>query len=151
VADSVHYLLETLKDPLPNVGEENGTTKGRRRTYRMHGSSPTWQEIFDILENITGRKYQVSYLDIEGAQQEEAEALRDGDVDKELSASHKLIQAAEVHCCQNLGIMTAFRVSNPRNWRTRFEKLMTPSGTRRCMAYCKIVSYGISFWENNED
>ncbi|KAH8815301.1 hypothetical protein F5884DRAFT_841320 [Xylogone sp. PMI_703] len=95
VEDSIKYLIETLKDPLPDVKEEAGATKGRRRSYRFHGSSPTWQEIFDILKRITGREYQVTYLDVESAKHEEADAIREGDVDKELSASHKLIQGRE--------------------------------------------------------
>lgn len=95
VADSVNYLVATLSVPLPGMGEEQGNTKGRQRTYRIHGSSPTWQEIFDILKRVTGREYQVAYLDVESAQLEEAEARRNGNVDMELSASHKLIQGRE--------------------------------------------------------
>jgi hypothetical protein len=89
------YITETLTDPMPEVGENEGETKGRRRTYRISGQSPTWKEIFDALDTITGRKYEVTYLDVETAQHEEADALRDGDVDKELAASHKLIQGRE--------------------------------------------------------
>jgi hypothetical protein len=37
----------------------------------------------------------VTYLDVESAKQEEAEAIREGNVDKELAASHKLIQGRE--------------------------------------------------------
>ncbi|RFU24903.1 hypothetical protein B7463_g11433, partial [Scytalidium lignicola] len=95
VADGVKFIVATLKDPLPDLDETQGTTKGRRRTYRIHGSSPTWQEIFDLLEKITSRKYKVTYLDVESAKLEEAEAVRLGDVDMELSASHKLIQGRE--------------------------------------------------------
>jgi hypothetical protein len=90
--DTVAYLIETLKDPLPDVGAEIGNTKGRRRTYRMHGSSPTWSQIFETLKDITGREYQVTYLDVESAKEEEQQAIADGDVDAELAASHKLIQ-----------------------------------------------------------
>jgi hypothetical protein len=95
VSDSIKYLIETLKDPLPDIGSEQGTTKGRRRTYRMHGHSPTYGEIFDIWERVTGKKYEVTYLDVEGATQERREAIREGDVDKELAASHKFIQGSE--------------------------------------------------------
>jgi hypothetical protein len=88
----VAYLIETLKDPLPDVGAQIGNTKGRRRTYRMHGSSPTWSEIFEALKDITGTEYQVTYLDVKSAKEEEQQAIADGDVDAELAASHKLVQ-----------------------------------------------------------
>ena len=90
--DAVAYLIETLKDPLPDMGAGVGSTKGRRRTYRMHGSSPTWGEIFATLKEITGKEYQVTYLDVESAKEEEQQAVADGDVDAELAASHKLVQ-----------------------------------------------------------
>jgi hypothetical protein len=93
--DTVAYLIETLKDPLPDVGADVGSTKGRRRTYRMNGSSPTWDDIFETLKDITGKEYQVTYLDVESAKEEELQAIADGDVDAELAASHKLIQGRE--------------------------------------------------------
>jgi hypothetical protein len=96
--DTVAYLVETLKDPLPEVGASVGSTKGRRRTYRMHGSSPTWAEIFETLKEITGKEYEVTYLDVESAKEEEQQAIADGDVDAELAASHKLIQGRAGTC-----------------------------------------------------
>ena len=87
-ADSAKYLVETLKEPLT-------TAKGARRTYRISGSDPTYTEIFEILERVTGKRYEVTYLDVESAKDEEAEAKKAGNVDAELSASHKLIQGRE--------------------------------------------------------
>ncbi|KIW30498.1 uncharacterized protein PV07_06240 [Cladophialophora immunda] len=87
--DSARYLVETLKEPL------SPQAKGRRRTYRISGSDPTYAEIFEILERVTGRKYDVTYLDVESAKQEEAQAKVSGDIDAELAASHKLIQGRE--------------------------------------------------------
>jgi hypothetical protein len=93
--DTIAYLIETLKEPLPEVGADFGNTKGQRRTYRTHGSSPTWREIFGTLKDISGKEYQVTYLDVESANEEEQQAIANGDVDAELAASHKLIQGQE--------------------------------------------------------
>lgn len=90
VDDTVAYIVESLKDPLEGKG-----SKGRRRTYRLHGGSPTWGEIFGLLKKVTGREYQVTYLDVESAQHEEKEAIERGDVEAELAASHKLIQGRQ--------------------------------------------------------
>ncbi|OAL21433.1 hypothetical protein AYO20_11370 [Fonsecaea nubica] len=87
--DSARYLVETLKEPL------SPDAKGNRRTYRISGSNPTYAEIFEVLERVTGRKYNVAYLDVESAQREEAQARDAGDVDAELAASHKLVQGRE--------------------------------------------------------
>ncbi|KAM0254973.1 hypothetical protein ACHAQJ_006201 [Trichoderma viride] len=86
IADSIAYTVETLRHPFSTA--ENG----HRRTYRFHGSSPTWKEIFDKLETITGHKYEVTYHDVETAVEKEARAKRLGDVELELEASHQLIQ-----------------------------------------------------------
>jgi hypothetical protein len=48
--------------------------------------------MFSILQNITGRNYDVTYLDVETATEEERDGQERGDVDAELSASHKIIQ-----------------------------------------------------------
>jgi hypothetical protein len=61
----------------------------------MHGGSPTWREIFGTLKDTTGKEYQVTYLDVESANEEEQQAIANGDVDAELAASHKLIQGRE--------------------------------------------------------
>jgi hypothetical protein len=52
--DTIAYLIETLKQPLLGVGAGFGNQKGRRRTYHVHGSAPTWREIPGALEDITG-------------------------------------------------------------------------------------------------
>ncbi|OAP62392.1 hypothetical protein AYL99_04595 [Fonsecaea erecta] len=88
-ADSARYLVETLKEPL------SPKAKGNRRTYRISGTNITYAEIFEILERVTGRQYDVTYLDVESAQHEEAQSKTAGDVDAELAASHKLIQGRE--------------------------------------------------------
>ncbi|KIW15123.1 hypothetical protein PV08_07910 [Exophiala spinifera] len=88
-ADSAKYLVETLKEPLSD------DSKGKQRTYRISGSNPTYAEIFEILERVTGKKYEVTYLDVESAKEEEPQAKRAGDIDAELAASHKLIQGRE--------------------------------------------------------
>lgn len=87
--DSARYLVETLKEPLSDQA------KGRQRTYRISGADVTYAEIFEILERLTGRKYEVTYLDVESAKAEEAEAKKTGNVNAELAASHKLIQGRE--------------------------------------------------------
>lgn len=84
--DAIAYTMETLRHPFSTLNN------GHRRTYRFHGSSPTWNEIFDELETITGRKYTVTYHDVETAIEKEARAKRLGDVELELEASHQLIQ-----------------------------------------------------------
>ena len=93
--NAADYVVATLLDPLPDVNDDPGKSKGRRRTYRFGGETLSWKEIFESLERITGYAYRVTYLDVESAAREEAEAKREGDVDKELDASHKLIQGRE--------------------------------------------------------
>lgn len=44
---------------------------------------------------MTGREYQVNYLNVEAARLEEQAAKEKGDIDAELSASHKLIQGRQ--------------------------------------------------------
>jgi len=70
-------------------------TDARRRAYRFSESSPTYATLFKTLEILTGREYHVEYLDVETAQLEEQAAKQSGDVDEELSASHKLIQGRQ--------------------------------------------------------
>ncbi|KAI9695584.1 MAG: hypothetical protein M1820_008509 [Bogoriella megaspora] len=94
-ADCARYLVESLKDPVPDLGEPTKSTKGRQRTYRVSGANISWQELFRIVEKIRGLTYQVTYLDVEEASKEEADALKEEDIEKELAASHKLIQGRE--------------------------------------------------------
>jgi hypothetical protein len=84
--DAAAYVVASLKSL---------TSEDERRTLRLSSASPTYEEIFSILQKITGRKYDVTYLDVETAKEEEKEAQARGDVDAELSASHKLIQGLE--------------------------------------------------------
>lgn len=86
--DAAAYIVETLLDPC-------GSTDTRRRTYRFSESSPTYATLFRTLKTVTGREYHVEYLDVETAQLEEQAAKQSGDVDAELSASHKLIQGRQ--------------------------------------------------------
>ena len=84
--DAAAYVVASLKALASN---------DERRTLRLSSASPTYKEIFSTLEKVTGRKYGVTYLDVETATEEEKEAKARGDVDAELSASHKLIQGLE--------------------------------------------------------
>jgi hypothetical protein len=89
-ADAAAYTVQTLLDPLGAT-----ETGGRRRTYRFSESSPSYATLFDTLRTVTGREYQVEYLDVEEAQLEEQAAKQSGDVGAELAASHKLIQGRQ--------------------------------------------------------
>jgi hypothetical protein len=109
--DTVAYLAEMLKDPLPEVGANVGSTKGRRRTYRMHGSSPTWAKIFETLKGTTGKEYEVTYLDVESAKEKEQQAIADGNVDAELAAGR---------ACLSRETTTGSQRSNLRAWRSAF-------------------------------
>ena len=84
--DAAAYVVATLRLPVE---------PGAHRSFRLSTSSPTYEEIFDILRRITGNQYQVTYLQVESANDEEKAAQAAGDVDAELSASHKLIQGLE--------------------------------------------------------
>jgi hypothetical protein len=88
--DAAEYIVATVKAPL-----EYSQPDGFRRTFRISESSPTYSEIFDILKNITGGAYEVKYLPVEDAVQEEMDAKARGDIEAELSASHKLIQGRQ--------------------------------------------------------
>lgn len=80
------YLIATLLDPLPDTPE---------RTYRISGGDFSWTEIFSALEAVQGGpKYDVTYLDVEEARVRQKKAIEDGDVDKELEASHQVIQGS---------------------------------------------------------
>jgi hypothetical protein len=86
--DAAAYLVKTLLDP-------SSLIETRRRTYRFSESSPTYATLFRTLKTVTGREYHVEYLDVEAAQLEEHGAKQSGDVDAELSASHRLIQGRQ--------------------------------------------------------
>lgn len=95
VEDVLAFFVATLSDPIPLPGQPIGTTKGRRRAYRFQGSSPTWAEIFEVLEKVTGEKYEVRYHDVEEALKKEARGKETGNVDLELEASHQMVQGKE--------------------------------------------------------
>jgi hypothetical protein len=82
------YLIATLLDPLTDSPE---------RTYRMSGGEYSWTEIFTALEAVQGPgvKYEVVYSDVEEARARQKKAIEDGDIDKELEASHQVIQGSE--------------------------------------------------------
>lgn len=90
VEDTAKYLVATLKD-----SQHSDDPNAIRRTYRLSGSNHTYGEIFEILQRITGKAYEVTYLDVESAKEEEKQAKNRGDVDAELAASHKLIQGRQ--------------------------------------------------------
>jgi hypothetical protein len=66
----------------------------RQRTYRFHGESLSWKEIFGILKGITGYEYQVKYLPVEEARamSREAEQLQDDKM--AMRASHRVVQGS---------------------------------------------------------
>jgi hypothetical protein len=84
--DAAAYVVASLKTL---------ARKDERRTFRLSSASLTYNDIFSILQKITGRNYDVTYIDVEAATGEERGAQARGDVDAELSASHKLIQGLE--------------------------------------------------------
>ncbi|RVX73842.1 hypothetical protein B0A52_02732 [Exophiala mesophila] len=86
--DAAAYTVQTLLDPL-------SVADAGRRTYRFSESSPSYATLFDTLKTVTGKEYQVEYLDVEEAQLEEQAAKQSGDVGAELAASHKLIQGRQ--------------------------------------------------------
>jgi hypothetical protein len=87
---SISYCVLTLIDPFDST-----VASSRQRTYRFHGGPYTWKGIFDSLEKIRGRKYDVTYVPVEQAIDKEKKAKELGDVDLELEASHQLIQGRD--------------------------------------------------------
>jgi hypothetical protein len=67
----------------------------RQRNFRFHGESPTWHEIFDILQRVTGKSYQVTYLPLDNALAMEAKAKEEKDDQQEMNASHRVVQGSE--------------------------------------------------------
>jgi hypothetical protein len=74
---------------------EPASAASSQRTYRFNGGTYTWKEIFDTLEKIRGRKYDVTYIPVEQAIEKERKAKATGNIDLELEASHQLIQGRE--------------------------------------------------------
>ncbi|RFU77291.1 hypothetical protein TARUN_4967 [Trichoderma arundinaceum] len=123
--DAIAYTLETLRHPFST------TDSGHRRTYRFHGSSPTWEEIFNELETITGHKYAVTYRDVETAVEKEARAKRLGDVDLELEASHQLIQGRGGTLLSGPFDNGLFPNIHPESVHSVFERIFKDSETRK--------------------
>jgi hypothetical protein len=84
-ASAVAYTVQTLLDPGVGAGARN---------FRFHGESPSWAELFEALERVTGLEYGVTYVDVEEAKAKERKAVELGDVEMELEASHQLIQGS---------------------------------------------------------
>lgn len=85
--DTVAFTLATLRD--------GNASANARRSFRFHGESPSWVELFQRLQAVTGHKYVVTYRDVEAARVKEAKAKELGDVEMELEASHQLIQGRQ--------------------------------------------------------
>jgi len=67
----------------------------RQRTYRFAQSSPTWKELFSIMEKLTGQPYRVTYRPVSEARELERRAKETGDEELETAASHRLVQGTE--------------------------------------------------------
>jgi hypothetical protein len=72
-----------------------GDATSCQRTFRFHGESPSWKEIFDMLERITGVKYKVTYQSVDEAWKLQTEAKENSDDKLEMSASHRIVQGTE--------------------------------------------------------
>lgn len=83
--DAAKYIVATLKDPLDQP------SKGHRRTYRITGATMTWDMYFRTLEEVTGVKYDVKYLDPELGREKAADAQRQGNFEGEMFGSLQLI------------------------------------------------------------
>ncbi len=66
-----------------------------QRTFRFRGGSPSWKEIFEILERITAHKYTVSYYPVSEAWELQKEAKEKLDGKLEMNASHRIVQGTE--------------------------------------------------------
>ncbi|UKZ85196.1 uncharacterized protein TrAFT101_001064 [Trichoderma asperellum] len=128
-ADAIAYTIETLRHPF-SVADN-----GHRRPYRFHGASPTWKEIFDELEAITGHRYSVTYHDVESAVEKEARAKAVGDVDLELEASHQLIQGRGGTLLPEPFNNNLFPNIHPESVHSIFEKIFRDENMRKFLGY----------------
>ncbi|KAH8123538.1 hypothetical protein ACSS6W_000940 [Trichoderma asperelloides] len=128
-ADAIAYTIETLRHPF-SVADN-----GHRRPYRFHGASPTWKEIFDELETITGHRYSVTYHDVESAVEKEARAKVLGDVDLELEASHQLIQGRGGTLLPEPFNNDLFPNIHPESGHSVFEKIFRDENMRKFLGY----------------
>jgi hypothetical protein len=67
----------------------------RQRTYRFSQSSPTWKELFGIMEKVTDQPYQITYRPVSEARELERRAKETRDEKLESAASHRLVQGTE--------------------------------------------------------
>jgi len=67
----------------------------RHRTFRFHGESPSWKQIFEILKRITGYEYEVTFHPVSEAWKLQAEAKEKHDDKLEMNASHRIVQGTE--------------------------------------------------------
>jgi hypothetical protein len=125
IADSIAYTIETLRHPF------SAANNGHRRTYRFHGASPTWKELLDELETITGHKYAVTYHDVETAVEKEARAKIIGDVELELEASHQLIQGRGGTLLPEPFDNDLFPNIHPESVHSVFERIFKEEGMRQ--------------------
>lgn len=67
----------------------------RQRTFRFHGESPSWLELFAMLHRITSHEYVVTYHPVEEAlvMSRQADALHDDKL--AMNASHRVVQGME--------------------------------------------------------
>lgn len=72
-----------------------GDQTSRQRTYRFASASPTWKELFAIMEKVTGKPYQVTYRPVSEARELERRAKAENDEELETAASHRLVQGTE--------------------------------------------------------
>jgi len=91
VHDSVAaFTVLTLLDPF-----DVEDSRSCQRTYRFAQSSPTWKELFGIMEKVTGHPYRVTYRPVSEAQELQRRAKEMGDEKLESAASHRLVQGTE--------------------------------------------------------
>jgi hypothetical protein len=91
VHDSVvRFTVLTLLDPF-----DADDPRSCQRTYRFAQASPTWKELFGIMEKVTGQPYQVTYRPVSEAKELERRAKETGDEEMETAASHRLVQGTE--------------------------------------------------------
>ena len=89
--DSVaEFTVLTLLDPFDAEDPHSC-----QRTYRFSQASPTWKELFGIIEKVTGQPYQVTYRSVSEARELERRAKEMGDEKLESAASHRLVQGTE--------------------------------------------------------
>lgn len=84
------FTVLTLLDPF-----DPKDPASRQRTYRFASASPTWKELFAIMQHITGKPYEVTYRPVLEARELEQRAKAEHDEELETAASHRLIQGTE--------------------------------------------------------